>query len=593
MPILSLDFDPETLDALLSSDQPGSHWESIRRVCEDKCQDVREVTSQSLKLPWWAFLSSREGIGFHVAQYDLDVQVTPRAKAELDRAIKRAEQLASAAQVPPLPEAQVAAELAQAGFIRDLKSFQVENICKLARLDIGATFSVPGAGKTTEALAFFALKKMPESRLLVVAPKNAFAAWEEQLELCLGNSERFFRLIQGRTGVERILGGSPKFMLITYHLFANVSDLLSRYLARYDSFIFLDESHRIKGGLDRVMASAVLQLAPLPRSRLIMSGTPLPNSVSDLIPQISFIAPELEIDESNVEDIARPLYVRTTKSELNLPALNRVPRIVPLAPAQRALYDLMRSEAARQAEQILTSRSRNAFRRIGRSAIRLLQFTSNPGLLAKKDFEYDQFLSAVLEEGDSPKLVYACARARRLAQEGKKVIIWSSFIENVELVAERLLDLGADFIHGGVEASSDAEANSREAKIKRFHDDDRAMVLVANPAACSEGISLHTVCNHSIYIDRNYNAAQYIQSEDRIHRIGSQMPVVEEIIAAPDTVDESVQRRLSQKIGAMAAVLNDPNLRIDPFSFDSEEADPDEEDVLDILQHFKQAAVPA
>jgi SNF2 family DNA or RNA helicase len=593
MPKLSIDFDPVTLDALLSSDQPGSHWESIRRVCQDKFQYLGEVTSQSLTLPWWAFLSGREAIGFHVAQYDLDVEVTLRAKEELDRAIRRVEQLASAAQVPPLSEAEVMTGLAQGGFIRELKSFQVINIRKLARLDIGATFSVPGAGKTTEALAFFTLKKTPDSRLLVVAPKNAFAAWEEQLGLCLGKSETFHRLIQGRTGVERILGTSPRFMLITYHLFANVSDLLSRYLTRYDSFIFLDESHRIKGGLERVMAAAILQLAPLPRCRLIMSGTPLPNAISDLIPQISFIAPELEIDESNVEEIAKPLYVRTTKSELKLPTLNRVPRIISLAPAQRALYELMRSEAARQAEQMLTSRSRNAFRRIGRSAIRLLQFTSNPALLAKKDFEYDQFLSSVLEEGDSPKLIYACARARRLAQEGKKVIIWSSFVENVELVAERLLDLGADYIHGGVEASSDAEANSREAKIKRFHDDDQAMVLVANPAACSEGISLHSVCNHSIYIDRNYNAAQYIQSEDRIHRIGSQRPVIEEIIVAPDTVDESVQRRLSHKINAMAAVLNDANLRIDPFSFDLEEANPDEEDVLDILRHLKQAVVPA
>ena len=63
--------------------------------------------------------------------------------------------------------------------------------------------------------------------------------------------------------------------------------------------------------------------------------------------------------------------------------------------------------------------------------------------------------------------------------------------------------------------------NIREnGKIKRFHEYPNAFVLVANPAACSESISLHTVCHHAIYLDRNYNAGQYLQSEDRVHRLG-------------------------------------------------------------------------
>lgn len=230
--------------------------------------------------------------------------------------------------------------------------------------------------------------------------------------------------------------------------------------------------------------------------------------------------------------------------------------------------------------------AKRAFRRIGRSATRLLQYVSNPGLLIGKVPDFDEYLGAAIEEGDSPKLERACLRARQLARLGKKVIIWSSFVENVELIAERLADLGADYIHGGVDASSEAEADSREAKVKRFHDDKAAMVLVANPAACSEGISLHTVCHHAIYVDRNYNAAQFLQSQDRIHRIGSDELKFIEIIVCPDTVDDSVSRRLHLKIDRMGEALDDADLRVSPISLDPDRTELDQDDVLDLIGHL-------
>ena len=78
------------------------------------------------------------------------------------------------------------------------------------------------------------------------------------------------------------------------------------------------------------------------------------------------------------------------------------------------------------------------------------------------------------------------------------MLIWSCFVRNVELIAFRLKDLGAEFIHGGVDAGDETELDTREGKIKRFHTDKNCMVLVANPAACSEGISLHKVCQNAI-----------------------------------------------------------------------------------------------
>jgi SNF2 family DNA or RNA helicase len=94
--------------------------------------------------------------------------------------------------------------------------------------------------------------------------------------------------------------------------------------------------------------------------------------------------------------------------------------------------------------------------------------------------------------------------------------------------------------------------------------------MVANPAAASEGVSLHRVCHHAIYLDRTFNAAHYLQSEDRIHRFG--LPADQEtrieIVECDGTVDETVYERLGYKIKRMADALEDSSLVVDPIAMD-------------------------
>ena len=194
--------------------------------------------------------------------------------------------------------------------------------------------------------------------------------------------------------------------------------------------------------------------------------------------------------------------------------------------------------------------------------MRLLSFVANPASLAPELSQIDGRLLTYLSSHDGQKIAYVCNRARELVAQGKKVLIWSSFVKNVELIATRLADLGADFIHGGVQAGDEEDDGTREQKIARFHADPHAMVLVANPAAASEGISLHKVCQHAIYLDRSFNAAHFLQSQDRIHRIGmppGTFPIVE-IVQCPGTIDEVADLRLTAKIEAMANVLNDHSI---------------------------------
>jgi len=234
---------------------------------------------------------------------------------------------------------------------------------------------------------------------------------------------------------------------------------------------------------------------------------------------------------------------------------------------------------------------------MGRSIIKLMQFVSNPALLAQDVANtFSSELSKVLNEGTSVKVDFACKRARELARQGEKSIIWTSFVNNVELIANRLEDIGADYIHGGVDTGDDSEADTREGKIKRFHDDDNAMVLVANPAAASEGISLHKICHTAIYVDRSFNAAHYLQSVDRIHRLGLDPGVRTniEIIECRNTIDEVVYERLKSKVDRMAEVLKDKSLKIneDDYAFEDDTDDLsiiglDERDAVAIINYLR------
>ncbi|MEY9252340.1 SNF2 family DNA or RNA helicase [Bradyrhizobium ottawaense] len=569
----------------------ASVWPRIRRVCQDKSDQCELIGSSGLRLPWWTFLAARPDLDFLAERYGFVISPGTGAQEKLREAEDVTRQYHHAIDAPPTGEEQLISKLKENKFGRPLTAEQLRNVRKLTSWASGATFSVPGAGKTTEALALFAFRRAEGSRLLVVCPKNAFAAWEEQLQECLPSDAPFVRLRGGKASIQKALSQNPDKALLSYHQLPNVVDLVADYIDTPNSFLFLDESHKIKRGFTGVIGNNLLSTSELPRTKLIMSGTPMPNDISDLVPQFRFLFPEIPADEDDVEQFIKPVYVRTTKDELGLPPVRHTIKRIALRPAQFSLYELLRSEAARQARTI-SHRDRALLRRAGQSALRLMQLVTNPALLSRMQFEHGELLAEVLAEGDSPKLEYACYRARELAFEGKKSIIWSSFVNNVELVARRLIDLGAEYIHGGVDAGDEDEEGTREQKIARFHEDDNCFVLVANPAACGEGISLHTVCHDAIYLDRNYNAAQFLQSQDRIHRLGLPPDVITnvEILVAPDTIDESVNRRLSVKIGNMARVLDDRSLQVEPEVVDLDSNGFSKEDFDDFLKHVSETA---
>ncbi|MPM97348.1 hypothetical protein SDC9_144521 [bioreactor metagenome] len=91
--------------------------------------------------------------------------------------------------------------------------------------------------------------------------------------------------------------------------------------------------------------------------------------------------------------------------------------------------------------------------------------------------------------------------------------------------------------------------NFRTEIIDTFKHSAALPVVIANPSAVSESISLHTCCHHAIYLDMSYNAVHYIQSKDRIHRLGlnPDTKTFYYYVHAENTIDERVYKRILLK----------------------------------------------
>lgn len=571
-------------------------WRRIRLQVAARCPSARQDASSSISVPWWEF--SR--LCFHLrAILEIASAGAPpevRVNDELRRAISRlrddSDILARAEAARPVPEDELQARLLAIDFRRPLTPCQLRNVARLAALPHGATFSVPGAGKTTEALALYAYRTQLQENLLVACPKNAFAAWDEQIAECLPNVSAT-RLGGGVDGVAKALAANPRIALIGYQQLVTAVEPVARYLTTSPAGMVLDESHKIKRGDAGVWGTTVLNLAFLPTWRLIMSGTPMPNSEEDLLPQLRFLVPGLNPvkDCRSVPELVRPLYVRTSKRELGLPPFRSSGIHVPMTSPQRLLYKLCADESIRQLVPALRARDRSLLRRAGRCYQLLLQLVSNPALLLDGNHGLPEPLLHAAVAAGAPKVDWACRRARELASQGNKVLIWTNFISNVQTIATRLADLEAQAIFGAVPTGSEDDDETREGKIRRFKTDENCFALVANPQACAEAISLHMQCHHAVYVDRTYNAAQFLQSQDRIHRIGlppEQITLIE-VLASPDSIDVSVERRLNLKIQRMRQVLDDNSIGLDLYWSETQDDDFDLDDASDLLQLLQQA----
>ena len=123
--------------------------------------------------------------------------------------------------IDPIAREEIDQKLNNEGFIRELTDNQYKNIREICSLRAAASFSVPGSGKTTEALAYYAYHKKDNSKLLVVCPINAFISWQDEIKKCFKSLNKIERLRGSPQEIKDILYVNPEAMIINYDALRN------------------------------------------------------------------------------------------------------------------------------------------------------------------------------------------------------------------------------------------------------------------------------------------------------------------------------------------------------------------------------------
>lgn len=513
---------------------------------------------------------------------------------------------------------------------RPLRPHQEQGLLHALTATCAANFSVPGAGKTATTLAV-AASHMASGTIdivLVIGPLSCFAPWEHEAAATLGTSARTRRIrgsaAQRRAAYEAIR--AHDIVLVSYASAAADRGPLIDLCRTYKTMLVVDESHRVKRFKGGTWAPALLEIAKEARVRMILSGTPMPQSGKDLYTQLNVLWPDGELTGPR-DDFAtrvekdfpallrdiRPFMSRTPKHALGLapPIITR--HDVPLVGTQAEIYELIESFFRKRVIGLETWQEKIEALRRGRP-IRLLQAASNPDVLNRRDSYYrlprmETSTASLMErllryrELETPaKTAFGITLVDRFAAEGRKVVCWSNFIGNLDQFAEAVRDRGiACFqVDGRVAAGSepsadvaadDEEPETRERVIERFLDSDGAAVLVANPASCSESISLHRSCRTALYLDRTYDCALFLQSIDRIHRLGLpenarvEVHILNATLGNRGTIDYLVDASLLQKENTMLQLLQGAELAsFNPSEDPLDAAEGDERDLAVLLR---------
>jgi hypothetical protein len=515
---------------------------------------------------------------------------------------------------------------------RHLRTHQEQGIVHALTAVNAANFSVPGSGKTAIAIgvAVAHIAKGTVDLVIVIGPLACFAPWEREIRATIGEqlTTKRIRGAAARRAAQYAATGTRELLLLSFATAASDRPRLVELCQRFRVMLVVDESHRVKRFRGGLWAPALVELSRHARVRLILSGTPMPQHGRDLFTQLSILWPSGELTgprdsfaaridrdfDAVLKDI-QPFVARTPKEALGLRPYEITRHAVPITGTQAEIYDLIETQFKKRIEGADTWRDKIEALKRSRP-IRLLQAASNPDLLNRLDSYYRlpqvespsptlmQRLSAYRRTETPAKSRFALELLTELARRGEKAVCWSTFVPNLDQFATLVktrLRVPCFQIDGRVATADEAddpespgmppEAETRERIIEQFLNTAGAAVLVTNPASCSESISLHRTCHTAIYLDRTYDCALFLQSIDRVHRLGLpdgvsvHIHILMATLEGHETIDHFVDLSLIRKNDRMKRLLEGAELRPIELSDDPlRDAEGTDEDLADLLR---------
>lgn len=493
---------------------------------------------------------------------------------------------------------------------RRLYPLQLLSAYHLAFSQNSCNFSVPGAGKTSIVYGAYAYLKNQTlnpaktvEKILIIGPLSAFSPWELEFKECFGiypDVKRINGNIPTEDKKQYFYGQTSEITLVSYASVASIKSAIQYFLRNNKVMVVLDEAHKIKNTKGGVIAASILEIAPDCSARVVLTGTPAPNGFEDLYNLFHFIWPKKDViryspsqlremsrayDDSRIPKMMKnidPFFIRIRKKDLDIPPATEIPAIrIPMKESQRRLYDFIEK---RFIEEVNSPYADLHSSLVKAKMMRLQQVATNPELLRCKLSEFSEYAEmdfSAINQDDSvamneilsfyeheiPAKFEVCADIiKDIISKGEKVVVWAVFIKTIEDLYEYLKSIGIQsrILYGATPVASDGMSEedesfelTREGIIKEFHRDDSSFnVIIANPFAVAESISLHKVCHNAIYIERSFNCAHFVQSKDRIHRYGLKPDVVTKYyyLLSEGSIDETIDSRLHIKENRMISI---------------------------------------
>ena len=401
--------------------------------------------------------------------------------------------------------------------------YQLDGIAFLYPRNQAVLADEMGLGKTMQAITAMRLliHQRHLRRVLLVCPKSLVTNW--QRELALWAPELSVTIIDGHPERRRWLWrqNAGAVMIANYETVVRDRSEVCDAASFFD-LVVLDESQRIKNASSTT--NEVVRSIARGRS-WALTGTPIENSLDDLVGIFEFVAPGSITADMKPRAIGRAVHdyvLRRTKERVltDLPPKLFRDADIELTPEQAASYQLAEDEGIvllRNLQHELT------IQHVFELVLRLKQICNfDPATGASSKLER---LEADLEE---------CAAG------GRKAIIFSQWVETLGELRSRLARFHPVEYHGRV------PSRRRDEVIEKFRDDPDCHIILMSYGAGSVGLNLQ-FASYVFLFDRWWNPAVEDQAINRAHRIGAKLAVTVTRFLTLNTIEQRISQVLERK----------------------------------------------
>ncbi|MCR9291664.1 MAG: DEAD/DEAH box helicase [bacterium] len=420
---------------------------------------------------------------------------------------------------PPLENLLASAELR---FPFQPFPYQFEGIAFLFPRESAILADEMGLGKTMQAITAIRMLLLSQQarNILLVCPKPLVTNWQREFQLWA--PEIPVTVVEGdATRRNFIWQQNAPVRIANYELLMRDREMLEDSALHFD-LVVLDEAQRIK---NRNSTTAEIARS-LPRSRSwALTGTPIENSVEDLVNIFEFLAPGHLRSEMNIRTISkesRDHILRRTKDQVltEMPPKMFRDEQLELTLGQRDRYRAAEDEGIVQLEDLGETLT--------------IQHVFELVLRLKQICNFDPV------SGASCKLERLEADLEEIAASRKKAIVFSQWVGTLQRLAEPLARFGPLQYHGQIPSAR------RDAVIQQFKEDPSKHLILMSYGAGSVGLNLQ-FCEYVFLFDRWWNPAVEDQAVNRAHRIGAAGPVTVTRMMTADTIEQRIHEVLEEK----------------------------------------------